>query len=265
MVAYETNAPGDAAERSLAIEWQPHFYETAWFVLFCGACLTLLAWGGYRLHVSRLRREFAAVLEERNRLARDMHDTLIQGCVGVSALLEAASHAEHVSPHLSHELLDRARGEVRAAVDEARLAVWNLRHGSQDGVGFVEAVSRLAERIGLESQVRVKVDAAGPPFVLGAELEGSLLLLIREALHNAVRHAGPENLSVGLRFARRRLEVEILDDGCGFDAQAAADDDGRHYGLIGMRERVESVGGEFHLTSAPGKGTQVRLSVPAAS
>src|SRR6185295_19928006 len=107
--------------------------------------VTLAGFGVYRLHVRSIRHQFAAVLEERNRLAREMHDTLIQGCVGVSTLLEAASHAQDVSPHLGHELLDRARAEVRNAVDEARLAVWNLRHGSPNGEGFERAVTRLAQ------------------------------------------------------------------------------------------------------------------------
>jgi ligand-binding sensor domain-containing protein/two-component sensor histidine kinase len=264
VVAYETNAPGNQAEQVLDIEWRPHFYETSWFMALCGAFLSMVAWGGYRLHVRGLRRRFAAVLEERNRLAREMHDTLIQGCVGVSALLEAASHAEEVSPAMSHDLLDRARTEVRATVDEARLAVWNLRHGVDEGVGLAEAISRLAQRIGLEAHIGVKVDTVGAPLALSAEVQSSLLMLVREALQNAVRHAAPENLSVLLRFERRRLEVEIVDDGRGFDSSAVHADDGHHYGLIGMRERVERAGGEFHLTSVPGKGTEVRLSVPVS-
>ncbi|MGH9853428.1 MAG: sensor histidine kinase, partial [Blastocatellia bacterium] len=221
-----------------------------------------VAWGWYRLHVRNLRQRFSAVLEERNRLAREMHDTLIQGCAGVSALLEAASSAREVSPGISDELLDRARNEARAAVDEARLAVWNLRQGA--GEGLAPAVSQLARRTERETGIPVKFESSGVPLALGAEGERSLLMIIREALQNAVRHAAPKNLSVRLSFNRSGLQVEIEDDGCGFDPSIIHSSNGRHYGLIGMRERAEKLGGQFRLTSSPGKGTQVRLSIPLA-
>jgi signal transduction histidine kinase len=264
VVAYEMNAPRNAAEQILSIQWRPHFYQTAWFLALCGLAATSAAWGAYRLHVRNIRQRFAAVLEERNRLAREMHDTLIQGCVGVSALLEAASHAQSVSPSISSELLERARTEVRAAVDEARMAVWNLRHVSGNGEDLVAAVSQLAHLITLETGIPVKFDSLGAPLALGAEGGRSLLMLIREALLNSVRHAAPKALSVLLTFDRRSLHVEIGDDGCGFDSSVSPSSDGHHYGLIGMRERVEKLGGDFRLTSSPGKGTQVQLSIPAA-
>jgi len=260
VVAYEMDDPRNAAEQILNIHWQPHFYQTAWFLALCALAAATLAWGWYRLHVRNIRQRFAAVLEERNRLAREMHDTLIQGCVGVSALLEAASSAREVSPSISDELLDRARNEVRAAVDEARLAVWNLRQGS--GEGLAPAVSQLARRTEQETGISVKFESSGVPLALGAEGERSLLMIIREALQNAVRHAAPKNLSVRLSFNRSGLQVEVEDDGCGFDPSIIHSSNGRHYGLIGMRERAEKLGGEFLLTSSPGRGTQVRLSIP---
>jgi signal transduction histidine kinase len=264
VVAYDMNDPGNAAEQTLSLHWQPHFYQTAWFLALCALLVLTAVWGLYRLHVRNLRRRFAAVLDERNRLAREMHDTLIQGCVGVSALLEAASSAQDVSPGISRELLDRARSEVRAAVDEARLAVWNLRQGSGSGAGLVRAVSQLTHRISLETGIPVTFESSEAPPALGAEGERSLLMLIREALYNAVRHAAPKHLSVRLSFDRGGLYVEIVDDGCGFDPAVIFSSEGRHYGLIGMRERVEKLGGEFLLTSSPGKGTQVHLSIPLA-
>jgi two-component system, NarL family, sensor histidine kinase DegS len=87
------------------------------------------------------------------------------------------------------------------------------------------------------------------------------MLLIREALHNALRHAAPKQLSVRLAFDRRDLQVEIEDDGRGFDPTATPAQDCHHYGLIGMRERVQKLGGEFQIESVPGSGTKVRLSI----
>ena len=97
---------------------------------------------------------------------------------------------------------------------------------------------------------------------LGTDCERSLLMSIREALHNALRHGAPKNLKVILSFDRVAVDIQIDDDGCGFDPSTIRFFHG-HYGLIGMQERVEKLGGEFHLTSAPGAGTRVRLTIPA--
>jgi ligand-binding sensor domain-containing protein/signal transduction histidine kinase len=262
VVAYEMNDPHNASEQSLDIELRPHYYQTRWFLALCAIVAASVAWGSYRLHVRNIRRRFAAVLDERNRLAREMHDTLIQGCVGISTLLEAASRAHDVSPKLSRDLLNRARHEVRSTVDEARMAIWNLRHGPDNGRNLAQAVSRLAERIGAETGIAIRVESTGAPFALDAEVEQNLMMLIREALQNAARHATPKNLLVRLNFDRRRLGAEIEDDGRGFDSSMNPSSDRRHYGLIGMQERVVKLGGEFTLESAPGKGTTVRLSIP---
>jgi ligand-binding sensor domain-containing protein/signal transduction histidine kinase len=264
VAGYETDAPQNASEQVLVVEWQPHFYQTRWFLALCAGVATTAAWGAYRLHVRSIRRQFAAVLNERTRLAREMHDTLIQGCVGVSTLLEAAAQAEDVSPGLSHELLDRARTEIHGTVNEARLAVWNLRHDSSSGAGVVPDISQLAYRIGLEAGVRIRVTTAGAPFAVSEEARRDLLMLVREALQNAIRHGAPNNLSVVLRFARRRVQVEVEDDGRGFDSSDDQSGDTYHYGLIGMRERVETAGGKFQIASSPGKGTRVRFTIPAA-
>jgi signal transduction histidine kinase len=183
-------------------------------------------------------------------------------CQRVSTLLEAASHAQDVSPNLSQELLDRARAEVRAAVDDARLAVWDLRHGSRNGDRLVPAVSQLAERIGLDAGLEIGVEIVGHPVGVGGDNEHNLLLLIREALHNAIRHGAPRRLSVVLRFDPGRIDVTIEDDGVGFDPSVDHGGASPHYGLVGMRERVEHAGGEFRLTSAPGRGTHVRVTTP---
>jgi len=262
VVAFQRNDPRSADEQILSIEWRPYFYRTSWFLALCAVVALFIAWLSYRVHVRNIRKRFAAVIEERNRLAREMHDTLIQGCVGVSTLLEAASGARDVSPQLSGELLERARSEVRATVDEARLAVWNLRQNSEAGDDLVAAVSDLTRRVGLETGIPVRCEHTGAPLTLGTDGQRSLLLLIREALHNAVRHGAPKHLTVILDFGEGTMDVRIEDDGCGFDASTIHPMNG-HYGLIGMRERVEKLGGEFRLTSAPGAGTKVRLTIPA--
>lgn len=262
VVAYELNDPRQTAEQVLDLEWRPHFYQTSWFLSLCALAALASIWGAYRLHVRGVRQRFAAVLAERNRLAREMHDTLIQGCIGVSALLEAASTAHGVSPDMGRDLLDRARSEIRSTVDEARLAVWNLRQG--DGDDLVGAISRLALLIAGETGIPVQFKSAGAPLPLGVEAAHSVLLVVREAVQNAVRHAAPKTVAITLSFERRGLEVEIVDDGRGFDPAAASSSAGPHYGLVGMRERVERLGGAFHLDTAPAAGTRVRFRLPLA-
>jgi signal transduction histidine kinase len=262
VIAYEIDEPRHTSEQLLNIQWRPHFYQAEWFLGLCAIIAITAGWGVYRLHLRNIRQRFTAVLDERNRLAREMHDTLIQGCVGVSALLEAASTAQGVSSSISNELLDRARHEVRAAVDEARAAVWNLRNSSSGGQDVVKTVSRLAQQISVETGIPVEFSSSGTPAPLGAECEWSLLMIIREALQNAIRHARPRNLSLLLSFDAGIVDVKIEDDGCGFQPRPGSSSNGPHYGIIGMRERAEKLGGRFLLSSAPGKGTQVHLSIP---
>jgi signal transduction histidine kinase len=201
------------------------------------------------------------VLEERGRLAREMHDTLIQGCIGVSALLEAASTAQSVSQAVGHQLLDRARDEIRSTVDEARMAVWNLRNPGDPAADLPVTLDRLAQRVSNESGIPIRVTYSGDAIPMAGEASRNLTLLVREALQNAVRHAAANLVVVHLNFNGTCLEVVVEDDGRGFDPTAEQRANG-HYGLIGMRERVERLGGDFHLTSTPGKGTQVRLQIP---
>jgi ligand-binding sensor domain-containing protein/signal transduction histidine kinase len=263
--AYELDAPHIMTETVLEFYLQPHFYQTRAFMVLCGALLVAAGWGAYRLRLRSIQREFAAVLDERTRVAREMHDTVIQGSIGVSTLLEAASNAQAASPILSAELLERARLEIRNTVEEARQAVWNLRSGTSSGGRLIPAVSQLAHRIGLDAGIEVRVRTDGHAAPLGEAAERSIVMSIREALQNAIRHGAAKNLAVRLQFDDRQLRVEIDDDGRGFDLSQEPRDEGHHYGLVGIRERIERLGGECHLTSRPGKGTQVRLRIPMCS
>jgi signal transduction histidine kinase/ligand-binding sensor domain-containing protein len=262
VAAYELGAPQTMTETVLDIHLQPHFHQTGAFLVLCCAMLVAAGWGAYQLHLRSIRREFAAVLDERNRVAREMHDTLIQGSIGVSTLLEAASNAQATSPALSASLLERARLEIRNAVEEARQAVWNLRRGTSPRDPLIPAVSQLAHRIGLDAGIEIRVRTDGRPTPLSEAAEHGVVMSIREALQNAIRHGAARNLSVHLQFADGDLRVDIVDDGRGFILSQERAEADHHYGLVGMRERIERLGGDFHLTSAPGQGTQIRLRVP---
>jgi ligand-binding sensor domain-containing protein/signal transduction histidine kinase len=261
VVAFEVNDPQAASEASLSIVQQPHFYRTLWFVACCLLVLAGLVLGIYRFRLWQIKMRFEAVLDERGRLAREMHDTVIQGCAGVSALLEAVSSLP-VDSHLTRDLMDHARMQVRSTIDEARQAVWNLRQEKPSDNMLGPALHRLAEQIGKESGIPITCETTGKPFVLNQFVTHELMMMAREALYNAVLHASPENIDLRVCFAKKELTLEVRDNGSGFDPTVISPREERHYGLVGMQERVQAVGGRFVLESTLGKGTQLRIQIP---
>src|SRR5208337_454317 len=164
--AFEMNMPEKVTEASLPIEWRPHLYRTAWFLTLCA----LLMIGGILfVHWLRLRQvhaRFEAVLEERNRIAREMHDTIIQGCAGASALLEAVVVLEPEAKGPRKDLLDSARQQIRVTVDEARQAVWNLRQKGTGTPEITQLLGNMAQQVGHMSRVPVRFEASGKPLPL---------------------------------------------------------------------------------------------------
>ena len=260
--AYEINHPQAISAAALTVTQKPHFYRTSWFVALCVLLATALVFAIYRLRVWQLKMRFEAVLEERTRLAREMHDTVIQGCASASALLEAIASVSQPGSPLPQELIEHARAQVRATIDEARHAVWNLRRESPSENLLGPALRRMAEQIGKESGIPIVCEISGKPFVLNQFATHELLMMAREAVYNAVLHAKPEQVTMNVCFGRKEVTLEIRDNGSGFDASIIHSDREHHYGLTGMQERVQSVGGRFHLQSAPGKGTDVRIHIP---
>jgi len=260
VAAFEMNNPDQVMQASIDITQEPHFYRTAWFI---GLCLLLTAsavWAAYQLRLRQLHARFSAVLQERNRLAREMHDTFIQGCAGVSALLEAHSSLGDAPNGSGKELLDYARAQLRSTMDEAREAVWNLR---QSGTAeLVPQLERMADQISHEFGVPVRCHVSGRPFGFDQSTLHEVLMVAREALYNAVRHGQPRTVGLDVGFADDRCIVKVVDDGTGFDAGAVSSSPNGHYGLIGIRERVERIGGRFTLDSRVGAGTKLIIEVP---
>jgi len=263
--AFEMNMPEKVTDASLGIDWRPHIYRTRWFLGLCAAGIIALALLAFRLRLTQVHTRYEAVLAERNRIAREMHDTLIQGCASASALLEAVVS---LGPSLDGEtrgLLDSARDQVRATVEEARNAVWNLRRGEDTAPEIGPLLEQIARQASHLSHVPVKFDTRGRAVPLDGDAEHVLLMVAREAVYNAVRHAQAKEVRVNVRFAGDSARVEIADDGCGFDPAEVMVLEGAHFGLVGMRERVESVGGRFSVESAVAKGTRICAEVPIRS
>jgi signal transduction histidine kinase len=211
------------------------------------------------VYARQTRARFALLLNERTRLAREMHDTVIQGCVGVSTLLEAVARFQRTDLAEASQLLTHARSQIKETLAEARQAVWDLRHSTNNQSPTFDLFD-LARKLGNEHGANVETAIDGEPVPLDPQTERTLLLVGREALRNSVSHGKPARISVRVAFEATRVRMEVRDDGKGFDSDISNLASNGHFGIIGMRERVEQVGGAFALHSRPGKGTVVTVS-----
>jgi signal transduction histidine kinase len=260
VLANDVGSPGEASEASLAFAFQPAWHQT-W--LFYGICVLIaggLVWGAFWLYTKQTSARYALLLAERTRLAREMHDTVIQGCVGVSTLLAASSKFQQSNLEESNKLLSQAQVEVKATIDEARQAVWNLRHLSGDQ-SSIPVLFNLARKLARENSIETDTETVGNQVPLDENTDRILLLVGREALRNAVSHGHPTRVTVRLIFHPAEVRLEVRDDGTGFDPVQKIEENG-HYGIIGMRERVEQAGGRFAIDSEPGRGTLVAAGMP---
>jgi ligand-binding sensor domain-containing protein/signal transduction histidine kinase len=277
-VAYYTNlGPGDyrflviacnndgvwsATPASFAFRLKPHFYRTVWFYALCVVCLALLIWQLYVLRVRQMRARFAAVLQERNRIAREIHDNLAQEILGISVQLEIVARMMAVSSETARTHLDRARALVRSSVAEARRYVWDLRSQSLDKRDLPVALSEMTRRLTAESSVQTQFQVSGTFRPLTPQVENNLLRIGQEAVNNAVRHAHARTVSVSLSFDVGKVQLSVRDDGGGFDPRKYDNGSGGHFGLVGMRERADEMGGSAVINSRTGEGTEVVVSIP---
>ena len=266
VAAFEMNNPDEIAETSLDVVQRPHFYRTFWFLSICMISLAAVVWSIHKFRLRQLSARFRAVLYERNRLAREMHDTLIQGCVSVSALLEAhfsLGQAEaEADTDAKHDLLSCARTQLRTTIDEAREAVWNLRQTPSRPVSLGPLLRKMTEDVTKEFGIPVECRISGKPFELRQEIIHELLMVVREAIYNAVRHGHPNKVQLDINFEKNQCRLTVQDDGAGFDPDQLSFLPVGHYGLVGMRERVQRMGGKLVLHSQAGAGTEVSFRVP---
>lgn len=264
IAAYETNHPDIISQVDMIVVKQPYFYHRWWFLACMALALTAIILGVYRARINRVKQRFAGMLEERNRIAREIHDTVIQGCTSVSAALEAVSTIPEERVSIRDELLDRARSQVRETINEARRAVWDLRQEAARGM-LNESLTAMSERMAREFAVPVRCTIRGRPFRASQPATHEVLMIAREAAHNAVQHASPSLVEVIADFAEEELVLEITDDGGGFDPHAVRSNGPGHYGLVGMKERAARLGATLEIRSAPRQGTHVVVRVPRKS
>ena len=247
---------------ALSFELKPHFYQSLWFyaLLLAGtAGLVFLLWNR---RMQQAQHEFRAVLGERSRIAREIHDTLAQGYVGISVQLELLAQllrlhkVEDAARHL-----DRTRAYVREGLADARQSIWALRTQDANEATLPMKLRRIAEGAGGSGLVsKFSLFGAYRPLPSGTERE--LVKVAKEAIHNVEKHAGATQLWVQLEYGPKTIALEVRDDGQGGAVERGKESLDGHYGLTGMRERAAAIGGELEVTSAPGIGTSVRLRAP---
>ncbi|MGC2298946.1 MAG: two-component regulator propeller domain-containing protein, partial [Acidobacteriaceae bacterium] len=252
---------GTAATAELTIE--PHVYQTLWFRLLVLVAIVGLGYAAWRRRLMRAEREFQAVLGERTRIAREIHDTLAQGFVAVSVHLELVAQLMRGSVDAAREQLARAQALVRSSLEDARTSIWELRSQGAEREDLAVRILKMAEEATSRARARVQMQVAGTNHPLDEDVERELMRIAREAVTNAVRHGDAENIVLRLEFEGSMFGMEIRDDGRGF-AGTPPDGSSGHFGLTGMRERAEAIGATLVVESRAGEGTAVRLTLSAA-
>lgn len=216
-----------------------------------------------RLH-ERIRQ--LAVTEERNRLAREIHDTLAQGLSGIVLQLEAVDRLLLKEVSKARTELEEAKILARHTLQEARRSVWNLRPAPLERISLSQAIARETDNLAKDIAAQTRFTVVGRAWPLAPDLEVTLYRIVQEALANVRRHAQAGRVEVSLDFGPPDLVLTIGDDGSGFDPDIAknAFDERRSFGLLGMQERARIAGGTLVVESTLGRGTRVQFKMPAS-
>ena len=210
---------------------------------------------------NRKRQQYQAVLTERTRVARELHDTLEQGLAGIALQLEAVAGSLQASPHAARQSLDVARQMLRYSLEEARRSVMDLRSQALESRDLSGALTELAKQMTLGRATSAEVRVEGLARQLDAFQEHHLLRIGLEAVTNALKHANPSRIDIELRFRPDETALIVRDDGQGF-GEGGLEAPGGHFGLQGVRERVNKLGGVLRIDSRPGEGTELAVTVP---
>ena len=263
------NEAGDSLDFSI----DPAYYQTTWFRASCVAAFFALLWALYRYRLYQIKHEFNARLEERvgerTRIARELHDTLLQSFQGSLIMMQAARNFLSRRPEKAGETLDNAINVASGAIAEGRDAIHDLRLQPAVQSDLTQLLTATGQDLAHSE------DANGNPVIFRVAVEGERQALdpiiqdeayriARELLRNAFRHAQASEIEADVRYDDRLLRVRIRDDGKGIDPEVVKAGRPGHSGLLGMRERAKRIGARLEFWSEVGAGTEVELSIPAS-
>ena len=274
-----TNAGGywSGAEDSLTFWVDPEFWQTWWFRAAVLLSLMLMAVLLYRLRLRQatatLQVRFEERLDERTRIARELHDTLLQSFQGLILRFQAVYNMLPGQPERARQSLESAIDRAADAITEGRDAVQELRGGRLSGDDLVQTLTTLGETLradhataeGAPSAVTFRVLVEGTPRNVHPTVRDDVYRIAREALGNAFRHAQAHEIEADLRFDSKWLRLRVRDDGRGMNSKLLAEG-GRegHWGLPGMRERARNIGAQLDVWSELNRGTEIEVTIPAA-
>ncbi|HET6217296.1 MAG TPA: two-component regulator propeller domain-containing protein [Acidobacteriaceae bacterium] len=270
VAASNSDGVWNGVEATLPFRIDPAFWQAWWFRLSSLLCLAAFTWLIYRLRLHHISRQFDMRVEERTaertRIARELHDSLLQGFQGLLLHLQAAQHMLPARPQDAKQALEKVLDQGDQALAEARSAVQNLRASAVIPNDLPQALAAIGKELavpGNTAQFRVMVE--GKAQNLDPILRDEVYRFAREALRNAFGHAQAENVEAEIAYGELRFVLRVRDDGVGIDPKVL-DRGSRpgHWGLPGMRERAESLGGQMEVWSESGAGTEIQLTIPAA-
>jgi signal transduction histidine kinase/ligand-binding sensor domain-containing protein len=272
VVASNSDGLWNSSESTLQFELEPVFWQTWWFRVFSVVATGLAIVMFLRLRVLSLTRQmnmrFEERLAERTRIARELHDTLLQSFQGLLLRFQAASNLLPEGP--AKQRLDSAIDQAAQAITEGRDAVQQLRSSTVVTNDLAWAVGALGEQLAADetnqNSTAFRVAVEGTPRNLHPILRDEVYRIAGEALRNAFRHGQARRIEVEIRYDERQLRLRVRDDGKGIDAKVL-NEEGRpgHWGLPGMHERAKLVGGKLAVWSELDSGTEVELTVPAST
>jgi signal transduction histidine kinase len=211
-----------------------------------------------QMKVIREKIKHGAVLQERNRIARELHDTLEQELAGITMQLDLAVDCFRQVPTVAFDALSAARNMSRHSMVEARRSVWDLRCSLLEKGDLPSALREIVRSIPAPPETNVEINVQGTPVRLPGQLEMNLLRIGQEAASNGIKHGQAANVRIALRYTYQKVILEVRDDGCGLTGEHSK---AGHFGMLDMRERAEAVGSQLVIESAPGKGTIISVEV----
>ena len=273
VIASNNNGVWNERGDSLEFVVDPAYYQTIWFRALCAVLVLMLVWAAYRVRVMQLRHDFALTLEarvgERTSIARELHDTLLQSFHGLMLRFQIISELLPERPVEAKEQLDKAMDRAAKAITEGRDAIQGLRESTIETNDLARAVNTVAEELAADS-----ANQGSPTFRLTVEgesrdlhplLRDEIYRIAAESLRNAFRHAEARHIEVEIHYDDQQLRLRVRDDGKGIaPVFLSGEGPAGHFGLAGMRERAQLIGGKLTVWSDVGEGTEVELRVPAA-
>jgi signal transduction histidine kinase len=273
VVASNSDGIWNEAAASLPITIAPEFYQTKWFFALCALLAGAIAWVAYQRHLqqvtARLDLQYKERLSERTRIARELHDTLLQSFQGLMLHFQRARNLLPTDPVQAGQCLDSALEGAEQAIVEGRNAIHDIRSAVLVNDDLGQALTALGQELsaadptGNSPALNVLVEGATRP--LDPVMRDEIYRILREALRNAYAHSQAKNIEAEIAYGEKLLRVRIRDDGAGIDRHVL--DHGErigHWGLPGMRERAKQIGGHFDVWSEHDAGTEVELTVPAS-